>query len=82
MEVEDAWGDLGRSLIDEAAGSRAVLLSGDASSTCDLRMKAGSRHLVRVGNVDTRIVVYDMFLKFAKVAAAPTGPHGEAVSLW
>lgn len=63
LEEGDAWYDLGQFLREEAAGSTAVFLSGDATVTRELRMKARNRFPVRIGNVDCRVLVYDVLPK-------------------
>ncbi|CAN8074535.1 unnamed protein product [Agarophyton chilense] len=58
---DDAWRILGSFLRRNAgAGNTAVLLSGDRSSSRALRMKARLKVPVRVGDVDARVLVYDV----------------------
>lgn len=63
LDEGDAWYDIGQFLRHEAPDSTAVLLSGDANITRGLRMKARNRYPVRIGNVDTRVLVYDVLPK-------------------
>lgn len=63
LEEHDAWYELGQFLRNQAAGSTAVLLSGDAAITRSLRMKARNRFPVRTGNVDSRVLIYDVLPK-------------------
>lgn len=60
---DDAWYVLGRFLRDQAPNSTAVFLSGDPSATRSLRMKARGRYPVRTGNVDSRVLIYDVLPK-------------------
>lgn len=59
----DAWHAMGEFLREHAPGSVAVFLSGDAAVTRGLRMKARQKTPVRIGNVDTRVLVYDVLPK-------------------
>lgn len=58
-----AWEGMGRFLRDYAGGCTAVFLSGDAGVTRGLRMKARKKIPVRIGNVDTRVLIYDVLPK-------------------
>jgi 23S rRNA G2445 N2-methylase RlmL len=59
-EVE-AWDSLGRFVRQHARGGQAVLLSGDASLTKGLRMRARAKLPIRIGNVDCRALAYNIF---------------------
>lgn len=59
-EEEDAWVDMGDFLRQHCTGSTAVLMSGDMGLTRGLRMRARQKHPVRIGNVDTRVLLYDV----------------------
>lgn len=71
LEEDDAWYDIGQFLRREAPESTAVLLSGDASVTRGLRMKARNRHPLRIGNMDTRVLVYDVLPKLKRKDQLP-----------
>lgn len=58
-----AWECMGKFLREYAGGCTAVFLSGDAGVTRGLRMKARKRMPVRIGNVDTRVLIYDVLPK-------------------
>lgn len=61
LEEGEAWLALGQFLRQHAGGgSKAVVLSGEAGLSQGLRMKAQRRFPVRVGNVDTRVLLYDV----------------------
>eukprot|EP00171_Calliarthron_tuberculosum_P016636 IDg16636t1 len=76
LDAGDAWHDLGMFLREEAPESTAVFLSGDAGVTRELRMKARKRVPVRIGNVDCRILVYDVLKK--KVEKSGDAAGGDA----
>lgn len=69
----DAWTEFGRFLRREAYDKsdngeddelmKTVLLSGDANVTRPLRMKARVKYPLRIGNVDARVLVYDVLPK-------------------
>ncbi len=59
-EEKEAWLDMGDFLRQFCAGSTAVLLSGDSGLTKGLRMRARRKYPVRIGNVDTRVLLYDV----------------------
>lgn len=64
---EHAWGALGNFLKrhgqvdDSGTCTGAVLLSGDPGVTRGLRMKSSASHPVRIGNLDTRVLRYEVF---------------------
>lgn len=64
---EQAWGALGSFLKRHGqvgasdACTGAVLLSGDPGVTRALRMKSSASHPVRIGNLDTRVLRYEVF---------------------
>lgn len=62
-EEEDAWCDIGDFLRQNCTGSTAVLMSGDMGLTRSLRMRARQKHPIRIGNVDTRVLLYDVLSK-------------------
>lgn len=70
MRLEEAgsWEALGEYLRLNAGteGSRAVLLCGDAGASRGLRMRAERKVPVRIGNVDTRVLTYQVLPKLAK----------------
>lgn len=59
----EAWKKLGFFLREFGGGCVAVFLSGDSEVTRGLRMKARRKVAVRIGNVDTRVVIYDVLPK-------------------
>lgn len=66
LDEQDAWYDMGQFLRNSASNSTAVLFSGDPAVTRGLRMKARKKHPVRIGNVDCRVLVYDVLPKREK----------------
>lgn len=64
---DQAWEALGNFLKrhgqvdDSSACTGAVLLSGDPGVTRGLRMKSSASHPVRIGNLDTRVLRYEVF---------------------
>lgn len=56
----EAWEKMGSFLREFGRGCVAVFLSGDSEVTRGLRMKARRKAAVRIGNVDTRVVIYDV----------------------
>lgn len=60
LDEGEAWFALGTYLREHAGGATAVFISGDASVTRGLRMKTRRKFPVRIGNVDTRVLVYDI----------------------
>lgn len=61
-EIE-AWEKMGCFLREFGRGCEAVFLSGDSEVTRGLRMRARRKVAVRIGNVDTRVVIYDVLPK-------------------
>lgn len=59
-EDEGAWDELGKFVKKFVKGGRAVVLCGDKKQSRALRMRAKQKTAVRVGNVDTRVLVYDV----------------------
>jgi 23S rRNA (guanine2445-N2)-methyltransferase / 23S rRNA (guanine2069-N7)-methyltransferase len=57
----DAWDALGRFVRQHASGGQAVVLSGDASLTKGLRMRARAKLPIRIGNVDCRALAYNIY---------------------
>lgn len=66
LDEGDAWHDLGVFLREQAADSYAVLISGDASATRSLRMKARNRYPLRTGDTPVRVLIYDVLPKLQK----------------
>lgn len=66
LEDGDAWHEMGVFLREQAAGCRAAFLSGDASATRALRMKARNRYPLRTGNMSTRVLIYDVLPKLSE----------------
>lgn len=62
-DEREAWDSLGLLLRNLAPGSSAVLLSGDSQVTRGLRLRARRKHPVRIGNVDCRVLMYDIHEK-------------------
>jgi len=60
-DAQECWSKLGIFLKREASGSRALLFSGSSDITQYLKMKASSRYPIRIGNVDCRVLDYQIF---------------------
>lgn len=65
IDEQNAWEELGYFLKDNVqdGGSSAVIICGDAKLTRALRLRARRKFPVRIGNVDTRVLIYDMLSK-------------------
>lgn len=72
-----AWETLGVFLRRHAAGTTAVFLSGDVELTRGLRMRARKKVPVRIGNVDTRVLTYDVLPKRAPGVEVPRKVPGQ-----
>lgn len=72
LDPGDAWYKLGQWLRNEAPESTAVVLSGDAQATRAIRMKARRKYPLRIGNVDCRVLVYDVLKKKTPVDTGET----------
>lgn len=66
MRLEEdgkSWSDLGHWAKNFANNAKVVVISGEPQLTRKMRMKAGRKHPVRIGNVDCRILTYDVLPK-------------------
>ncbi len=75
LEAGEAWYQLGQWLREEAPESTAVVLSGDAQATRAMRMKAKRKFPLRIGNVDCRVLVYDVLKKKVVQVEEETDVH-------
>lgn len=70
MRLEDdgeSWRDLGWWAKEYANNAKLIVISGDAQLTREMRMKAGRKYPVRIGNVDCRVLTYEVLPKKKKV---------------
>lgn len=57
---ESAWDELGTMLKGHCVGAQAYLLSGNRQVTKHLRLKAGRKWPITIGDVDTRLLQYEI----------------------
>ena len=60
-DVEAAWRNLGSFLKHQCQGSDAYALSGDSSVTKHLRLKSSSRSGLTVGNINCKVLHYEIY---------------------